>query len=352
MRYCFLLCGMLTLLGCRGQGMQVRTDSRISLATPMTANVTTDTPPVRDTGPLGTVAVAGARDTCRTAKIVVLDVDGLLVNTNMVGPYSAGDNPLSLFREKLDAVAADPCVCGVVLRINSYGGGVTVSDTMHHELLQFRARTGLPVVAYLLEVATGGAYYLANGAEAIYAHPTTVTGGIGVILNLYNLQDAMAQVNILTQPIKAGENIDMGSMARPLTQDAKDWLQAMADEFHARFQRAVTASRPQAAQGAPPAFDGRVFTATQAKARGLIDEVGYLDDAIRAVQARSGRSEVQVVMLRRPKDPARSPYATSPNDPPLSNLLPLSMPGLERSKLPTFLYLWMPEPTMDRKSGK
>ena len=127
-------------------------------------------------------------------RIALVDVDGLLLNQPMTGLYSEGENPVALFREKLDRIARTDCWAGVVLRINSPGGGVTASDVMWHDLEEFKSHTRLPVVACLLDVGAGGAYSLATGADQIVAHPTTVTGGIGVIFNLYNLEDTMAHV--------------------------------------------------------------------------------------------------------------------------------------------------------------
>jgi protease-4 len=328
--------------------MQVCTDSRVSLSGPVSASVVADLQPRRNTDALAEMTVAGSRsESC--PKVALLDVDGMLVNANLIGPYSSGENPLDLLREKLDAAAADPQICAVVVRINSPGGGVTATDVMWHELMAFRAHTGKPVVAYLLELATGGGYYLATAADAIYAHPTTVTGGIGVILNLYSLQDTMAQFNVLSQSVKAGEYIDMGTSIHALTPEARKLLQDMADEYHRQFQEVVTSRRPQAAASDPTNFDGRVFTAQQALARGLVDQVGYLEDAIQAAQARQG--EVRVVMFHRPNDPARAPFAITANTPPQSKWLPLSIPGLERSRLPTFLYMWQLEPTLERSGG-
>jgi protease-4 len=122
----------------------------------------------------------------------------------------------------------------------------------------------------------------------------------------------------------------------------------MAGEFHARFKQVVLQSRPHVIAAELTNFDGRVFSATQAKARGLIDGIGYLDDAIAAAEARTGQGNAAVVMFRRRSDPARSPYAITPNTPLQTNWLPLSIPGLERSQLPIFLYLWEIEPTLDR----
>jgi len=337
--------------GCFRRPMQVCTDSRIRLVGPVSAQVTADLAPRRNAEPVTEMTVMGRELPASSPKVALIDVDGLLVNTNLTGPYSAGENPVDLFREKLDAAAADPKVRAVVVRINSPGGGVTATDLMWQQLRSFRQRTGVPVVAYLMDVGTGGAYYLACAADVICAHPTSITGGIGVILNLYNLQDAMAQFNLFPQPIKAGEQMDMGSQLGPLSDEARQWLQGMADEFHGRFREVVLSSRHQVPRDDPTIFDGRVFTASQAKARGLIDQIGYLEDAIRLAEARAGCAQARVVMYHRPDDPARSPFAITSNAPATGKFLPVSIPGLERSRLPAFLYLWQLDPTLERQGG-
>ena len=114
-------------------------------------------------------------------------------------------------------------------------------------------------------VAAGGGYYLATGTDMIIAHPTTVTGGIGCILNVYNLQDLMAQFNILGVPIKAGSNIDLGSPIKELSDEKRKLLQDMADEFHGRFRNVVLKGRPNVDGDQASTFDGRIFTARQAK---------------------------------------------------------------------------------------
>ena len=334
-----VLAVLMLVLGC-GQPLRLRTDSHVTLTAP----------PITGATPLREMAMHG--DPCAGTKVAVIDVDGLLLNTDMVGLYSQGENPVALFREKLDRASADPCVCAVVLRINSYGGGVTASDMMWHDLAAFRGRTQLPVVACLMDVATGGAYYLATGADQVFAHPTTVTGGMGVILNLYNLQDTMAQFNVRGTPIKAGPNIDLGSPVRAMDDSQKKILQDTANEFHARFREVVRQTRPEHDPGRNEDFDGRIFTAQQAMERGLVDRIGYLDEAIATAQQMAGVAGARAVFYHRNSDPARSLYSITPNVPIQTNLFPLSIPGFERSKLPTFLYLWQPEPTMERLAGR
>ena len=315
------------------------------------SHVTTTMPPMVDNGPLAEFTVM-AGDPSSGERIALVDVDGVLLNSDMTGMSSYGENPVAIFREKLDCIAANRCYRGVVLRINSPGGGVTASDIMRRDLLALKAQTGLPIVACLLDIGAGGAYYLATAADQIVAHPTAVTGGIGVILNLYNLQDAMAQFNIVGVPVKSGDHIDMGSPIRPQGDDVRQMLQTMADEFHQRFRAAVERARPGHDPMHPEDFDGRVFTANQALQRNLIDSIGYLDDAVAIVRQASGRPAARVVLLHRRLDRARSPYAITPNVPLQGTALPLSMPGFERSRLPTFLYLWEPDPTLERWGGR
>ncbi|HQU44842.1 MAG TPA: S49 family peptidase [Pirellulales bacterium] len=315
------------------------------------SHVTTSSPPMIDTGPLAEFTVVPG-DPAAGERIALVDIDGVLLNTDMTGFYSFGENPVALFREKLDHIAANRCFRGVVLRINSPGGGVTACDIMRRDLMTFKARTGLPVVACLLDVGAGGAYYLATAADQVVAHPTTVTGGIGVVLNLYNLQDAMAQFNVVGVPVKSGEHIDMGSPIRGQSDDVRAMLQTMAFEFHQRFREAVEQSRPRHDPAHPEDFDGRVFTAGQALEKHLVDSIGYLDDAVAIARQASRVPTARVVLLHRRIDRARTPYAITPNVPMQGTMLPLSIPGFERSRLPTFLYLWQPDPTLERWGGK
>lgn len=314
------------------------------------SQVTMYSAPSKDQGPLCEMPVIG-RTYPNAQKIALVDVDGLLLNRPLSGLGSVGENPVAVFRERLDRIAADGCYCAVVLRINSPGGGVTACDIMWRDLHQFRRRTGIPVVACLMDLGTGGAYYLATACDHIVAHPTTITGGMGVILNLYNLQDTLMQFNVLGVPVKAGRYADLGTPIEPMDEPARAILQQIADQYHARFREVVRSARPQHDPNRLEDFDGRVFLAGEALDRGLIDSIGYLDDAVAIARRLAGAAGAPVVMLHRADDAARSPYAATPNSPYHTGILPLSIPGLERSQLPTFLYLWQPEPTLERRAG-
>ena len=341
---------MLLLLSSGCQRFTIRTQNRVAIDGPVDTRV--DIPPVSPhAGPVRAVVVAQGT---AAGRVAVIDVDGLILNTPFVGPLSVGENPVALFREKLDAAEADPCVKAVVLRVNSHGGGVAACGAMRRDLARFKARTGKPVVACLLDTACGGAYYLASAADQVVAGEATVTGGVGVILNLFNLQDLMAQFNVIPQAIKAGERTDIGTSARPLKPEEKQILQAMADEFYGQIVAEVERSRAGLKPADGTTLDGRIFSATQAKELGLVDQIGDPDAAIQlaAQLGCGGDARPQVILYRRANDPAHSVYAVTANVPLQgAGLLP-NIPGLDRSKLPTFLSMWQPELTMEKLGGK
>ncbi|MFO0790557.1 MAG: signal peptide peptidase SppA [Pirellulales bacterium] len=337
------------LAGC-GQPLRVLTRSSVDIEHPLEAQITAKVAPASDEGPVMPIVVAGPRDNC-SAHIALIEVDGLLVNSNIAGPYVSGDNPVAVFHERLSAAERDPRVSGVVLRINSPGGGVVASQMMRYELDTFRQRTGVPVVACLMDVGAGGAYYLATSADTIYAQPGTVTGGIGVIFNAYSLQDTMAQLNIIGQAVKAGDNIDLGSPVRGLNENSRKILQQMANDYHQQFKDTVLGARPNVKPADNTIFDGRVLTAKQALDSGLIDKIGSLDEAIGATCRMSQQRQTAVVMYERKNHPAYSMYSTA-NHLPLQAAIPLpSIPGLDRAHMPAFLYMWQPEPTLERLGG-
>ena len=187
------------------------------------------------------------------------------MNQNYGSMYAVGDNPLAAFRDKLEAAARDPQVAAVVLRINSPGGSVTTCDVMAEELRQFRAETHKPVIACLMDLATAGAYYIAAESDRIVAHPTALTGGLGVVFNHFNLQDAMAQLNLVSDPVKSGAKIDMGTVTAPLDEETRRLFQQMADAYRDHLHRRIKERRTEH-DGSRIAWrvqDGRVVIASR-----------------------------------------------------------------------------------------
>src|ERR1700722_1405575 len=122
----------------------------------------------------------------RSAKVAIIEVEGMLLDERGGGLLLPSENPLSLFVQELDQAAADDSVKAVVLRVNSPGGSVTTSDTMYDALLRFKAKTHKPVIASAQEVAASGAYYVSCGADKIIVCPTSIVGSIGVIFESFD----------------------------------------------------------------------------------------------------------------------------------------------------------------------
>jgi protease-4 len=342
-----------TLAGCRAVPVSGKIQTDANVAAAFQGSVDVRLPTASDPGPMVPVVVRAGAAGPHATRVAVVDVDGLILNQNLTGLYSAGENPVAAFREKLELAAGDGRVRAVVVRIHSPGGGVAAADIMAEELRRFRLATGKPTVACLMDVATGGAYYLAVGCDRVIALPTTVTGALGAIVNHANLQDAMAQLNVRVEPVKAGELVDMGSVTGPLSDDARRLFQDMADGFRDRFAARVARHRPAMTPADRAAIgDGRIVAAPRALALHMVDALGYPDDAIAEAERLSSAAGSEVVLLQRAGHPGRSIYAIVPNVPLQSELIPFSYPGLERSKLPTFLYLWQPDPTITKLGGR
>ncbi len=185
----------------------------------------------------------------------------------------------------------------------------------------------MPVVAELLDLGTGGGYFLACGCDRIVAAPGSVVGGIGVVLNTYFLELAMEQWNAFGAVIKSGARIDMGTPLRKMNADEKAMLTAMAEEYHANFKQVVVRSRPRIAADAP-VFDGRVMAPRQALEAGLIDQVGDLGQAIDCARQLANVPADAVVLYRPAGRSATSEYDVLPNRPIDTNMVPINIPGL------------------------
>lgn len=326
--------------GCKN--WTLKSELAASIMTPLHANVTAQIG-TYDNGPLREIVLpSGPHDS--DCKVALVDVDGVLTNAPHVGFMSLGENPTGLLKEKLDLAANDPRVKAVVLRLNSPGGTTAATDLMAAELVDFRQRTGKPVVAAILDVGAGGAYYLACACDRVVVIPTGLVGGIGVIMNLYFGELASEQVNFFPMNVRSGESIDMGSPVRKMSPAEKKIFTDMAKDLHLRFVQAVKEGR-QRVKIDEDVFDGRILSATQAKEAGLVDEIGHLGLAHQLACQLAEMRDAKTVMYRRPNDCARSAYDIIENRPLQGALFPYSVPGPDRSKQAVFQYLWQGDPT-------
>ena len=277
-------------------------------------------------------------------KIAIIDVDGLLANRRKGGWLRSGENPVSLFIEKLDKAAADRSVKAVVLRLNSPGGTVAASDIMYHQLLEFRRKTGKPVIACVLGIGCSGAYYIACGCDGIIAQPSGVLGNIGTIFQTYSVAGTMEKIGVKAVTIKSGELKDLASPLHDLNDEEHDVLQGIIEHLSEQFFEVVRKGRKTIdKQKMDELSDGRVFTAEQALQQGLIDKIGYLDDGIKWVKEISGIKKTQVVIYHRPSNYKPNAYGlASAGAEGMSPLVNLELPDWLNAGGAQFLYLWQP----------
>lgn len=275
-------------------------------------------------------------------KILLLDVDGVIQETEQRGAFGMGrrESVVARVREELDKAGDDDDVRALVLRINSPGGTATASEVVYREIRRFKAEKQIPVVAQFMGMATSGAYYIAMAADRIHAHPTSVTGSIGVIFAGVNFSGLMQKLGVEDQTITGGEYKDVGSPLRPMRPEERAQLQGVIDDLHARFRAVVAEGRPALGpERVAELADGRIFSASQALEAGLVDAIGDLEDAIDEAERRAGLSESRVVSYHRPSEWRENVYSLAPRAPALQidlGSLLGPVPG------PAFLYLWWP----------
>ena len=276
-------------------------------------------------------------------KIVIIDVDGVMANSAAAGLLQSGENPVSLFQEKLDKARSDKNVKAVIVRLNSPGGTVVASDLMYHALKTFKEETDIPVIACILDVGASGAYYLACACDTIIATPSSTVGSIGTIMQTVNLSGIMFKLGIATEAIKSGELKDMGTPFRGLKAEERQVLtdiimhhyNAFVDVVH-QNRRDRDLTREQILRLA----DGRVYTSEQALENKLIDRIGYPADAIELAKKSAGVSTAHVVMYHRPVGYKPNYYAAADSLYPPASLINLEIPYWLRAEGPQFLYLW------------
>lgn len=276
-------------------------------------------------------------------KIVIIDVDGIMLNSPQTGWMREGDNPVSTFIEKLDKAAGDKDVKAVVLRINSPGGSVAAADIMYYHLTEYKRKTNRPVIACMLDVAASGGYYLACGCDGIVAQPTTVTGSIGTILQTFSMAGTMEKIGIKAVAVKSGKMKDIASPLHDLSDEEKAILDEIINQFYEQFLDVVETGRPDLDKDKLRELaDGRVYTAAQAEQEGLVDRIGYMDDALTWAKELAGIEKSQTVIYHRPQEAKRNAYGSAMASGGIGPLVNIDLPDWLDGDSARFLYLWQP----------
>jgi protease-4 len=177
---------------------------------------------------------------------------------------------------------------GIVIRVDSPGGAVAPSQEMYQAVKRVEQNSDKPIAVSMGNTAASGGYYIACGADKIFANPGTVTGSIGVITQLFNVKDVMKALKIDVHTIKTGEFKDAGSPFKKLSDKDREYFRQLLADIYDQFVSAVAESRDLSTAEVEQLADGRVFSGKQAQKNGLVDEMGTLWDTAEWVKKQAG----------------------------------------------------------------
>ncbi len=282
-----------------------------------------------------------------TAKILLVDISAVISEKEKSKGFGLGTEAslVARIKEELQKAEKDESVKGIVVKINSPGGTVTATDTIYHELMEFKRRTSARIVACVTGLAASGGYYVASAADEIIAHPTSITGNIGVIAMKFNVDQLLSKVGIQEETVKSADKKDIWSPFRPSTPEEKEIIQTVIDTFHDRFVEVVHAGRKSllSKEEVEELADGRIFTAEQALAAKLVDKIGYLDDALKALKGSLDLTEAKVITYCRRGSYKGTIYSGLPQRSDTDiNLIAVSGDLLSLIPEVQFMYLWRP----------
>jgi protease-4 len=266
-------------------------------------------------------------------KVVRIPLDGVIMRAEEEGLFTAKSDMVESILAQVRAAGHDPEMRAIILEVNSPGGGVTPSDEIYNELRKFRqSRPDRRVVVFIRDLGASGAYYAAMAGDFIVAEPTAVVGSIGVIMQTMNFQGLSEKIGITDVTIKSGANKDMLNPFQAVNTNQVALLQTLIDDMQTRFSGIVAESRKLDRAANPDLFDGRIFSASDALNNGLIDEIGYWNDALARTAQLLDTGSLYVVRY----EPQRTFIEQL-----FEGKNPVVLPSL-KLRSPQFLYLWKP----------
>ena len=201
------------------------------------------------------------------SKVALITVEGVILDSKEI-------------IEQLEKHRTNPTVKAIVLRINSPGGGVSPSQEIYEELIKTRQVDKKPLVASMGSLAASGGYYIASAADVIVANPGSITGSIGVLIQVPNISGLLQKIGVKSMVVKSGEHKDLASPTREMTEAERQILQRLLNDVHDQFIDVVSRTRKLDRKKVEALADGRIFSGREAQALGLVDQLGNLQDAL------------------------------------------------------------------------
>jgi protease-4 len=278
-------------------------------------------------------------------KVLVVSLRGVISTSPKEGTLRTMPSMVQEVVSQLRMAEKDPEIKCLLLKVDSPGGTATASDILYNEILVFKQRTKAKIVVSMMDIAASGGYYVSLPADVIYAHPTTITGSVGVVFMRPNITGLIDKIGFSMDVNKSGENKDMGSPFRRPTAEETQILQDLTDDLADRFLKLVAKHRGLEETALSTISTARVYLPEEAKALGLIDRIGYLDEAIAEAINISGLPEkAKVVAYRRtvfPNDNLYNPLTTGSNIQ-AKPLFDLGIQNAASHLTPGFYYVWAP----------
>ncbi|HET6462007.1 MAG TPA: signal peptide peptidase SppA [Syntrophales bacterium] len=283
-------------------------------------------------------------------KILLIPMNGIITDAPKERFLTHSQSMVERVMSQLNKAEKDNHIKAVLFEINSPGGTITASDLLYHEISSFKERTGKKITVSMMDLATSGAYYVSLPADLVTAHPTTITGSVGVLFLQPKIIGLMEKVGISVDVKKFGKNKDMGTPFRNSTDEEQRFMQKSVDDMGERFIRLVQKHRKMNQQALDEISTARVFLADDALKLGLVDKVCYLSDTIRESKKLAGlAADARVIVYRRTEFGEDNYYNTSSAasegfNIPVINIELSEIVGLKAG----FYYLWPGSISIDR----
>jgi protease-4 len=278
-------------------------------------------------------------------KVLVVHIRGTISDVPRRRLVSTRPSMVQEVVSQLRKAEKDPEIKAVLLKINSPGGSITASDILYNEIVAFKEKTGAKVVVAMMDVAASGGYYISLPADYILAHPTSITGSVGVLFIRPDVAGLMAKIGVEVEVSKTGENKDMGSPFRQATAEEKQVIQNMIDRLGQRFLDRIAKHRRIDSQRLADISTARIFLAEDALKLGMIDRMGYIHDAVSMAKRLAELPDnAKLIVYRRTEFPDDNLYNTSTSQYEGRGLsiVSLDLPASLTSYQAGFYYLWQP----------
>ena len=275
-------------------------------------------------------------------KILLIPIRGTISDNPKKGLLGSSPSMVEQVVAQLKKAEQDKRIKAVLFKINSPGGTITASDLLYHEILSYKERTNAKVIVCMMDMAASGGYYMSLPADKIMAHPTSLTGSVGVILLQPKVMGLMDKLGLGVDVKKYGKDKDMGSPFRESTEEEQKLFQITIDQLGERFTSLVKKHRKLDPQALAEISTARLFLAEEALKLGLIDKIGYLSDAVKETKLLAGLpGDARVVLYRRAEHPDDNLYSISGVASESSSLSLINIELPESLNLTTgFYYIW------------